>query len=150
MIFPSKTVMVEQNLRTWFLDMSPPSLRLLASWIKLFFSKQRILLSIGFGAAKAEFGNNFAYTKVKCIYVYMYIHKLIYISIHNQILILLLLLFWTNCLLLDQLGEGDSTPLQYSCLENPMDGGAWWAVVHGVAKSQTRLKQLSSSSSRIN
>ena len=31
------------------------------------------------------------------------------------------------------------TPLQYSCLENPMDGGAWWAVVHGVAKSQTRL-----------
>ena len=37
------------------------------------------------------------------------------------------------------LGEGDGTPLQYSCLENPMDGGAWWAAVHGVAKSQTRL-----------
>ena len=36
-------------------------------------------------------------------------------------------------------GEGNSTPLQYSCLENPMDGGAWWAAVHGVAKSQTRL-----------
>ena len=36
-------------------------------------------------------------------------------------------------------GEGDGTPLQYSCLENPMDGGAWWATVHGVAKSQTRL-----------
>ena len=35
-------------------------------------------------------------------------------------------------------GEGDGTPLQYSCLENPMDGGAWWAAVHGVAKSQTR------------
>ena len=35
-------------------------------------------------------------------------------------------------------------PLQYSCLENPMDGGAWWASVHGVAKSQTRLKRLSS------
>ena len=34
-------------------------------------------------------------------------------------------------------GEGDGTPLQYSCLENPMDGGAWWAAVHGVAKSQT-------------
>ena len=33
--------------------------------------------------------------------------------------------------------EGNGTPLQYSCLENPMDGGAWWAVVHGVAKSQT-------------
>ena len=37
------------------------------------------------------------------------------------------------------LGEGNGTPLQYSCLENPMDGGAWWAAVHGVAKSRTRL-----------
>ena len=36
-------------------------------------------------------------------------------------------------------GEGSGTPLQYSCLENPMDGGAWWATVHGVAKSWTRL-----------
>ena len=36
-------------------------------------------------------------------------------------------------------GEGSGTPLQCSCLENPMDGGAWWAAVHGVAKSQTRL-----------
>ena len=35
--------------------------------------------------------------------------------------------------------EGNGTPLRYSCLENPMDGGAWWAAVHGVAKSQTRL-----------
>ena len=35
--------------------------------------------------------------------------------------------------------EGNGTPLQYSCLENPMDGGAWWAAVHGVAKSRTRL-----------
>ena len=34
---------------------------------------------------------------------------------------------------------GNGNPLQYSCLENPMDGGAWWATVHGVAKSQTRL-----------
>ena len=36
-------------------------------------------------------------------------------------------------------GEGNGTPLQYSCLENPMDGGAWWAAVQGVAKSRTRL-----------
>ena len=39
-------------------------------------------------------------------------------------------------------GEGDGTPLQYSCLENPMDGGAWWAAVQGVAKSQTRLSDF--------
>ena len=37
------------------------------------------------------------------------------------------------------IGEGTGDPLQYSCLETPMDGGAWWAAVHGVAKSQTRL-----------
>ena len=36
-------------------------------------------------------------------------------------------------------GEGNGTPLQYSCLENPRDGGAWWAAVCGVAQSQTRL-----------
>ena len=40
-------------------------------------------------------------------------------------------------------GEGNGTALQYSCLENPMDGGAWWATVHGVAKSRTQLTSLS-------
>ena len=39
-------------------------------------------------------------------------------------------------------GEGNGNPLQYSCLENPMDGGAWWAAVHGVSKSQTRLSDF--------
>ena len=37
------------------------------------------------------------------------------------------------------LGEGNGNPLQYSCLENPMNRGAWWAIVHGIAKSWTRL-----------
>ena len=45
------------------------------------------------------------------------------------------------------IGEGNGNPLQCSCLENPRDGGAWWAAVSGVAQSQTRLKRLSSSSS---
>ena len=39
-------------------------------------------------------------------------------------------------------GEGDGTPLQYSCLENPMDRGTWWAAVHGVSKSQTQLSDF--------
>ena len=39
-------------------------------------------------------------------------------------------------------GEGNGNPLQYSCLENPMDGGVWWATVHGVAKSRKRLSDL--------
>ena len=49
--------------------------------------------------------------------------------------------------LLTTRGEGNGTPLQYSCLEHTMDRGAWWAAVHGIVKSQTRLKRLSSSSS---
>ena len=44
-------------------------------------------------------------------------------------------------------GEGNGTPFQYSCLDNPMDRGAWWAEVHGVTKSRIRLKRLGSSSS---
>ena len=39
-------------------------------------------------------------------------------------------------------GEGNGTPLQYSCLENPMDGGAWWAAVHGIVRSRTRLSNF--------
>ena len=42
----------------------------------------------------------------------------------------------------DSPGEGNGNPLQYFCLENPMDGGTWWATVHGVAKSQTRLNNF--------
>ena len=41
-----------------------------------------------------------------------------------------------------EFGEGNGTPLQYSCLENPMDGGAWWAAVHGVTKSWTQLSDF--------
>ena len=44
------------------------------------------------------------------------------------------------------IGEGNGIPLQCSCLENPRDGGAWWAAVYGVAQNQTRLRRLSSSS----
>ena len=51
-------------------------------------------------------------------------------------------IFATPCI-----GEGDGNPLQYSCLENPRDGGAWWAALYGVAQSQARLRRLSSSRS---
>ena len=47
-------------------------------------------------------------------------------------------------------GEGNGNPLQCSCLENPRDGGAWWAAIYGVTQGRTRLKQLSSSSSSSN
>ena len=47
-------------------------------------------------------------------------------------------------------GEGNGNPLQCSCLENPRDGGAWWAAVYGVIQSWTQLKRLSSSSRKLN
>ena len=63
------------------------------------------------------------------------------VFIHN--LDLWRLLFKNQTSLLKKIdGEGNGTPLQYSCLENPMDGGARWAAVHGVAKSRTRLSDF--------
>ena len=47
-------------------------------------------------------------------------------------------------------GEGNGTPLQYSCLENPRDGGAWWAAVYGVAQSRTRLSDLAAAAAGVN
>ena len=50
---------------------------------------------------------------------------------------------------LSYIGEGNGNPLQCSCLENPRDGGAWWASVYGVTRSRTRLKRLSRRSSQV-
>ena len=49
---------------------------------------------------------------------------------------------WSLALMWSKVGEGNGTPLQYFCLENPMNGGAWWAAVHGVAKNQTWLNDF--------
>ena len=54
----------------------------------------------------------------------------------------MLYVFYNNVPLVGCYGEGNGTPLQYSCLENPMDGGAWWAAVYGVAKSWTQLSNF--------
>ena len=51
-------------------------------------------------------------------------------------------LYWFSIWMMCLFGEGNGTPLQYSCLENPMDGGAWWTAVHGVTKSQTWLSDF--------
>ena len=51
-------------------------------------------------------------------------------------------MLWILVWYVRQYGEGNGTPLQYSCLENPMDRGAWWAAVHGVAKSRTWLSNF--------
>ena len=66
---------------------------------------------------------------------------------HLLLLFLFLLLLPSFHFSFSCIGEGNGNPLQCSCLENPRDGGAWWAAVYGVAQSQTRLNWLSSSSS---
>jgi len=84
--------------------------------------------------------------------LHTYTHTYIYIHIYTHnicVYILLLDLRGLEVFILDTSllsGEGNGTPLQYSCLENPMEnpmeGGAWWAAVHGIVKSQTRLSDF--------
>ena len=74
-----------------------------------------------------------------------------YCSLQHQILLPSPVPSTTGCCFcfgsISSFGESNGTPLQYSCLENPRDGGAWWAAIYGVAQSWTWLKWLSSSSS---
>ena len=71
------------------------------------------------------------------IYIYIYasnhhiVHWVFTVNLHNVL--------YVNYV---SIGEGNGNPLQYSCLENPMDWGSWWATVHGVAKSQIRLSDF--------
>ena len=73
------------------------------------------------------------------------IHTNIYTHIYKNTLYIYTHTYTGIC---TYIGEGNGSPLQCSCLENPKDRGAWWAAVCGVAQSQTWLKRLSSSSSR--
>jgi len=76
-----------------------------------------------------------------------YSYNLLSFSLHIYLCIFILSFLGEYSILWDLIGEENGNPLQYSGLENPMDRGVWWAAVHGVAQSRTRLKQLSSSSS---
>jgi len=71
-----------------------------------------------------------------------YAHWVIFSSRHSFLHHALTTSFLLFFLPILYFGEDTGTPLQYSCLENPMDGGAWWAAVHGVVKSQTRLSKF--------
>ena len=66
-----------------------------------------------------------------CIFLRLFLHYKISLGVDSN-----------NIYLAYITREGNGTPLQYSCLENPMDGGAWWAAVYGVAKSQIRLSDF--------
>ena len=70
----------------------------------------------------------------------MYVH--LYKKIGNFFFLQCLIICLFTCVLLFEFYDTYGTPLQYSCLENPMDGGAWWAAVHGVARSRTRLSDF--------
>ena len=107
--------MLSQNLTIWnWLRMRPPSLEEF-QW-ELFDSLAEQLVMGGDPASSSD------------------IHPVTFKSsdLESQV--------W--CLIGTDAREGNGTPLQYSCLENPMDGGAWWAAVLGVAKSQRRLSDF--------
>ena len=72
-----------------------------------------------------KYNSKYRAPQMLCVYVYMCM------CVYN-------ILYGNNIVI----GEGNGTPLQYSCLESPMDGGAWWAAFHGVAKSWTRLSDF--------
>ena len=74
-----------------------------------------------------------------CILHYRLFQRIKFVHVINVIAAIKIFI-WSPLTYL--IGEGNGTPLQYSCLENPMDGGAWWAAVHGVAKSQIRLSNF--------
>ena len=75
-----------------------------------------------------------------CCYIYFASILLILLILLIFISVFIHTLFYSFLFLVMSLtGEGNGTPLQYSCLENPMNGGAWWATVHGVAENRTRL-----------
>ena len=83
---------------------------------------------------------------VQLSHPYMTIGKTIALTIWTFVSKVISLLLNTLSRFVIAFGEGNGNPLQCSCLENPRDGGAWWAAVYGVAQSRTRLKRLSSSS----
>ena len=85
-----------------------------------------------FGAQHSLWSNSHIHTRL--------LEKTIALTIWTVVNKMMSLLF--NMLSSFVIGEGNGTPLQYSCLENPMDGGAWWAAVHGVAKSRTQLSDF--------
>ena len=77
---------------------------------------------------------------VQLSHLYMTTGKITALTLQTFVHKVMSLLFNTLSRLV--MGEGNGTPLQYCCLENPMDGGAWWTAVHGVAKSQTQLSDF--------
>ena len=98
-------------------------------------------------SSKASILQHSAFFTIQLSHPYMTTGKTIALTIQTFVGKVVSLLF--NMLSKLVIGEGNGNPLPCSCLENPRDGGAWWAAVYGVAQSWTRLKRLSSSSSTL-
>ena len=84
---------------------------------------------------------------VCCMYecdvcIYVFVHVVCMFAYVFVVCMSVMYVYMYLCMLCMFVGEGNGTPLQYSCLENPMEGGAWWAAVHGIAKSRTRLSDF--------
>ena len=109
-------------------------------WLDLLAVQGTLKSLLQHHSSKASILQHLAFFTVQLSHPYMTTGKTIALSRQTSVGKVIILLF--NMLSRFVIGEGNGTPLQYSCLENPMDGGAWWAAVHGVAKSQTWLSDF--------
>ena len=104
-------------------------------WLDLLAVQRTLRSLLQHHGSKTSIPRRSAFFIVQLSHPYMTTGKTIALTRQTSVGKVIILLF--NMLSRFVIGEGNGTPLQYSCLENPMDGGAWWAAVHGVAKSQT-------------
>ena len=109
-------------------------------WLDLFAVQGNLKSLLQHHNSKASILRCSAFFIVELSHPYMTTGKIIALSRWTFVSRVMSLLF--NMLSRLVIGEGNGTPFQHSCLKNPMDGGTWWAAVHGVAKSQTRLSDF--------
>ena len=109
-------------------------------WLDFLAIQETLKSLLQHHSSKASILRRSAFFIVQLSHPYMTTGKTIALTRQTFVSKVISLLF--NMLSRFVIGEGNGTPLQYSCLENPMDGGAWWATVHGVAKSRTGLSNF--------
>ena len=149
--FPLSLAVLHQGPKYWSFSFSISLPMNIQDWFPLRLTGLIFLLSKGFSKVFSSTTIQklwcSAFFLVQLSHPYITTGKTIALTIQTFVGRVMSLLF--NILSRFVIGEGNGNPLQCSCLENPRDGGAWWAAVYGVAHSWTRLKRLSSSSSRF-
>ena len=127
----------------WILLNAFPACIEMIMWVLSFILLLWCIVLIDFHVNPTLYSWNKFHLVISYNLFYMLLYLLCQYFIEIFISVFIHTLFYSFLFLVMSLtGEGNGTPLQYSCLENPMNGGAWWATVHGVAKNRTRLSDF--------